>query len=92
MISRFCIDRPIFASVISIVIVIVGAIAGSNLPIDQFPDITPPAVTVSATFPGATANAVADSVSAPLEKQLNGLPNMIYMESNSKTPAAQKSQ
>lgn len=90
MISRFCIDRPIFASVISIVIVIVGAIAGSNLPIDQFPDITPPAVTVSATFPGATANAVADSVSAPLEKQLNGLPNMIYMESNSKNTGGAK--
>ncbi|MEM1113370.1 MAG: efflux RND transporter permease subunit, partial [Pseudomonadota bacterium] len=84
MISRFCIDRPIFASVISLVIVIVGAIAGANLPIDQYPDITPPAVTVSGTFPGATAKSVAESVSAPLEKQLNGLPNMIYLESNSK--------
>jgi multidrug efflux pump len=84
VISRFCIDRPIFASVISIVIVIVGTIAVANLPIDQFPDITPPSVSVSATFPGATANSVADSVSAPVEKQLNGLPNMIYMESNSK--------
>ena len=84
MISRFCIDRPIFASIISIVIVIVGTIAVANLPIDQFPDITPPSVSVSATFPGATANSVADSVSAPVEKQLNGLPNMIYMESNSK--------
>ena len=84
MISRFCIDRPIFAAVISIVIVIVGTIAVANLPIDQFPDITPPSVSVSATFPGATANSVADSVSAPVEKQLNGLPNMVYMESNSK--------
>jgi multidrug efflux pump len=84
VISRFCIDRPIFASIISIVIVIVGTIAVANLPIDQFPDITPPSVSVSATFPGATANSVADSVSAPVEKQLNGLPNMIYMESNSK--------
>ena len=90
MISRFCIDRPIFASVISIVIVIVGGIAGFSLPIDQYPDITPPAVSVSATFPGATANSVADSVSAPLEKQLNGLPNMIYMESNSKNNGAAK--
>ena len=84
MISRFCIDRPIFASVISIVIVIVGIIAGLSLPIDQYPNITPPAVTISATFPGATANSVADSVAAPLEKQLNGIPNMLYMESNSK--------
>ena len=88
MISRFCIDRPIFASVISIVIVIVGTISVLNLPIDQYPDITPPAVSVSATFPGATAKSVAESVSAPLEKQLNGLPNMIYMESNSKNNGA----
>ncbi|MBE9539736.1 MAG: efflux RND transporter permease subunit, partial [Proteobacteria bacterium] len=84
MISRFCIDRPIFASVISIVIVIVGIISGLSLPIDQYPNITPPAVTISASFPGATANSVADSVAAPLEKELNGIPNMLYMESNSK--------
>jgi multidrug efflux pump len=90
VISRFCIDRPIFASVISIVIVITGAIAGFSLPIDQYPDITPPAVSVSATFPGATANSVADSVAAPMEKQLNGLPNMIYMESNSKNNGGAK--
>lgn len=90
MISRFCIDRPIFASVISIVIVIVGGIAASNLPIDQYPDITPPSVSIAATFPGATANSVANSVSAPLEKQLNGLPNMIYMESNSKNNGGAK--
>jgi hydrophobe/amphiphile efflux-1 (HAE1) family protein len=90
VISRFCIDRPIFASVISIVIVIVGSIAGANLPIDQYPDITPPSVSISATFPGATANSVADSVAAPLEKQLNGLPNMIYLESNSKNNGAAK--
>jgi multidrug efflux pump len=90
VISRFCIDRPIFASVISIVIVIVGVISATSLPIDQYPDITPPAVSISATFPGATANSVADSVAAPLEKQLNGLPNMIYMESNSKNNGAAK--
>lgn len=90
MISRFCIDRPIFASVVSIVIVIVGAIAAANLPIDQYPDITPPSVSVSGTFPGATANSVANSVSAPLEKQLNGLPRMIYMESNSKNNGGAK--
>ncbi|RLA58321.1 MAG: multidrug efflux RND transporter permease subunit, partial [Gammaproteobacteria bacterium] len=82
--SRFCIDRPIFASVISIVIVIIGVISGLSLPIDQYPNITPPAVTVSASFPGATAISVANSVAAPLEKELNGIPNMLYMESNSK--------
>jgi hydrophobe/amphiphile efflux-1 (HAE1) family protein len=84
VISRFCIDRPIFAAVISIVIVLVGTISVLSLPIDQYPDISPPAVAITATFPGATANSVADSVSAPIEKQLNGVPNMIYMESNSK--------
>ena len=84
MISRFCIDRPIFAAVISIVIVLVGTISVLSLPIDQYPDITPPAVSVSATVPGATANSVAESVAAPIEKQLNGVPNMVYLESNSK--------
>ena len=90
MISRFCIDRPIFAAVISIVIVLVGAISVFSLPIDQYPDITPPAVSVSATFPGATAESVAESVSAPIEKQLNGVPNMIFMESNSKNNGGSK--
>ncbi|MBO6557326.1 MAG: multidrug efflux RND transporter permease subunit [Pseudomonadales bacterium] len=84
MISRFCIDRPIFASIISIVIVLVGAISVISLPIDQYPDITPPAVSISASFPGATAASVEQSVAAPIEKQLNGVPNMIYIESNSK--------
>ena len=90
MISRFCIDRPIFAMVISIVIVLVGTISVFSLPIDQYPDITPPAVSVSATFPGATAKSVAESVSAPIEKQLNGVPNMIYLESNSKNNGQSK--
>lgn len=84
MISRFCIDRPIFAAVISIVIVLVGTISVLSLPIDQYPDITPPAASVTSSFPGATANSVAESVSAPIEKQLNGVPNMIYLESSSK--------
>jgi multidrug efflux pump len=84
VISRFCIDRPIFAAVISIVIVLVGTISVLSLPIDQYPDITPPAASVTSSFPGATANSVAESVSAPIEKQLNGVPNMIYLESSSK--------
>lgn len=90
MISRFCIDRPIFASIISIVIVLVGIISVLLLPIDQYPDITPPAVSISASFPGATATSVEQSVSAPIEKQLNGVPNMIYIESNSKNNGSSK--
>ena len=74
--------------VISIVIVLVGTISVLSLPIDQYPDITPPAVTVSATFPGATAKSVAESVSAPIEKQLNGVPNMDFIQSNSKNNGA----
>jgi len=84
MISRFCIDRPIFAAVLSIVIVLVGTIAAFSLPIDQYPDITPPSVRVTASFPGATAKSASQSVSAPIEQQLNGVPNMINMASTSK--------
>jgi hydrophobe/amphiphile efflux-1 (HAE1) family protein len=70
--------------------VLVGIISVMSLPIDQYPDITPPAVSISANFPGATANSVAESVSAPIEKQLNGVPNMIYMESSSKNNGTAK--
>jgi multidrug efflux pump len=83
VISHFFIDRPVFAAVISIGIVIAGAIAMFSLPVDQYPYISPPAVKVSATFPGATANTVSESVAIPLEQELNGVPNMIYMISKS---------
>ncbi|HPC04752.1 MAG TPA: multidrug efflux RND transporter permease subunit [Syntrophales bacterium] len=83
MISHFFIDRPIFASVISIVIVIAGLVAMYNLPIAQYPDITPPQVTVSATYPGASADVISDNVAAPIELQVNGADNMIYMSSTS---------
>ncbi|SIT38119.1 Efflux pump membrane transporter BepE [Paraburkholderia ribeironis] len=82
-ISRFCIDRPIFASVISIVITLGGALAMLSLPIAQYPDITPPQITVSATYPGASADVVANNVAAPIEQQVNGADNMIYMYSSS---------
>src|SRR5471032_955007 len=82
-ISRFCIDRPIFASVISIVITLGGALAMFNLPIAQYPDITPPQITISAGYPGATAQVVANNVAAPIEQQVNGADNMIYMNSSS---------
>jgi multidrug efflux pump subunit AcrB len=79
--SKFFIDRPIFASVLSIVITLAGAIAARNLPIAQYPEITPPTVEVSASYPGANAQVVADTVAAPIEQQVNGVENMMYMSS-----------
>src|SRR3954462_11270030 len=81
MFSRFFIDRPIFASVLSIVITMAGAIAVFTLPVAQYPDITPPTVEVSASYPGANANVVADTVAAPIEEQVNGVEGMMYMSS-----------
>ncbi|MBI2824449.1 MAG: efflux RND transporter permease subunit [Planctomycetia bacterium] len=83
MISRFFIDRPIFASVLSIVITLAGAIAMFALPIAQYPDITPPTVQVSVNYPGASAQVVADTVAAPIEQQVNGVEGMLYMSSQS---------
>jgi multidrug efflux pump len=82
-ISRFCIDRPIFATVISIIITLAGAVAMLGLPIAQYPDITPPQITVAATYPGADAEVVANNVAAPIEQQVNGADRMIYMNSSS---------
>ena len=81
MFSRFFINRPIFASVLSIVIVLAGGVAVFTLPIAQYPDITPPTVEVSASYPGANARTVADTVAAPIEQQVNGVEGMIYMSS-----------
>jgi hydrophobe/amphiphile efflux-1 (HAE1) family protein len=83
MFSHFFIKRPIFASVISIVIVLTGGVSLFGLPIDQYPEIAPPQVKVSASFSGATANVASESVGVPLEQELNGTPNMLYMESKS---------
>jgi multidrug efflux pump len=82
-ISRFCIDRPIFATVISIIITLGGAVAMVGLPVAQYPDITPPQITVAATYPGADAEVVANNVAAPIEQQVNGADHMIYMNSSS---------
>ena len=79
--SRFFIDRPIFAGVISIVITLVGAIAYGTLPVSQFPEIVPPTVTISASYPGAGAETVADTVAAVIEQEVNGVEGMIYMSS-----------
>src|SRR6516165_10665290 len=81
MFSRFFIDRPIFASVLSIVITLAGGIAVWTLPVAQYPEITPPTVEVSATYPGANSKVVADTVAAPIEQQVNGVEGMMYMSS-----------
>lgn len=78
---RFFIDRPIFASVISIIIVLAGLAAIRVLPVEQYPDVVPPQISVQASYPGASAQAIADSVAAPLEQEINGVDDMIYMES-----------
>src|SRR4051812_30039737 len=80
---HFFIDRPIFAAVLSILIVIVGAIAYPSLPIAQYPSIAPPTVVVTATYPGASAETLAETVAAPIEQAINGVENMIYMTSSS---------
>src|SRR5512136_1426301 len=83
MFSRFFIERPIFAAVVSIIICIAGAVAIFVMPVEQYPTITPVQVTVSATYPGADSKTLADSVSAPIEAQINGVDNMLYMTSTS---------
>ncbi|MDE7069290.1 MAG: multidrug efflux RND transporter permease subunit [Alistipes sp.] len=81
--SDFFIDRPVFSTVLSIVIVIVGAIGLALLPVDQYPQIVPPVVRISASYPGADAQTVTQAVATPVEQELNGTPGMIYMESSS---------
>ena len=83
MISKFFIDRPVFATVVSLIIVIAGLLAMKGLPISQYPNIIPPDIVVSTTYPGASAEVIAGTVAAPLEQQINGIPNMIYMRSAS---------
>ncbi len=83
MLARYFIDRPVFAWVISIVIVLAGLAAALTLPIAQYPEITPPSVQVAASYPGASAKIVADTVASPIEQQVNGVERMLYMSSTS---------
>lgn len=83
MFSRFFIDRPIFATVLAIIMVLIGLMTVKSLPVSQYPDITPPTVMVSAVYPGADAATVAEVVGVPIEEQINGVEGMMYMSSNS---------
>ena len=82
MISKFFIDRPIFAAVLSIVITLAGGVAGWTLPIAQFPQVSPPTVSVTCTYPGASAKDVAEAVAEPIEQCVNGVEGMMYMSSS----------
>ena len=81
--SHFFIDRPIFATVISVITIIIGTLAYSNLPVEQYPQVAPPTIQVSTSYPGASAETVADTVATPLEQEINGIEGMLYMLSQS---------
>ena len=82
-ISRFFIDRPIFAAVIAVFITLIGIFAYPLLPLSQYPEIAPPTITINTAFPGASAETVAETVSAPIEQEVNGVEGMLYLSSSS---------
>ena len=83
MLARFFVDRPVFATVLSVVIIVVGIVALERLPIAQYPEIAPPTIQVTATYPGANAKTVGETVAFPIEQEVNGVENMLYMSSKS---------
>ena len=81
MIPRFFIDRPIFAAVLSIVVTLAGALAAFTLPLSQYPQVTPPTIQVDCNYPGANAQVVSQTIASPIEQQVNGVEDMLYMTS-----------
>ena len=90
MFSRFFVERPIFANVIAIMTMLVGAVTLVGLPIEQYPDITPPTVLVSTTYPGADAKVLADTVASLIEQEVNGVEGMLYMSSTCSSDGSYK--
>src|SRR3546814_5594342 len=88
-ISRFFIDRPIFAAVIAIVITLIGAFSFPLLPLSQYPEIAPPTIVIQAPYPGASSETIAETVAAPLEQEINGVENMLCIQSSSMQGQAQ---
>src|SRR3954465_13454616 len=86
--SKFFIDRPIFAGVVSIVIFIAGLIAMFALPVSEYPEVVPPSIVVRAVYPGANPRVLAEAVAAPLEEQINGVENMLYVSSQATSDGA----
>ncbi|MGZ8323645.1 MAG: efflux RND transporter permease subunit, partial [Rhodoplanes sp.] len=85
MISKFFIERPVLANVLAILFVLIGAVALFALPVSQYPNVVPPTVQVTTRYPGASAQTVVDTVALPIELQVNGVENMLYMQSTSAT-------
>lgn len=81
--SRFFIERPVFATVLALIILIAGLVSARSLPVAQYPEIAPPTVQITATYPGASAETLARTVAAPIEEQLSGVENLLYFNSNS---------
>src|SRR3954469_18935392 len=81
MIARFFIDRPIFAAVLSLVVTLAGALAAPVLPVSQYPQVTPPTIQVDCNYPGASASVVSQTIASPVDQQVNGVEEMLYMSS-----------